>query len=189
MPNTTETGIFGLSAIGEWTSTSVTGNDDEYNTDNVYTLTPWGHVTDAGVQESNNVTKLEIGAATTAAILHSFLIQAGQQLTFAMTSGTLTNVRRMLGLPSSALTGDLSAGTPTKETLLISGSQLGTEEYQLYYSTPGFLGPRTVFFPRARVADFGQRVINRQGVFSPGATFDILENSQGYLAWYEDDES
>lgn len=192
MANTAETGIFGLTAIGEWTATSVTAggtSTSEYNDDNVYTLVPWGHVTDAGVVESGSVTRLEIGAATTAAIVHTFITSASRQIAFGLTSGTLTNIRRMLGLPTAALTGDLSAGTPTKEILQVAGADLGSVEYQLYYQTAGFLGPRFVFMPRARIADFGQLVYGRTDVAKPSATFGLQEGLDGNLLWIEDEEA
>lgn len=57
--------------------------------------------------------------------------------TFRLLYADLLNLKDMLGLPASALTGDLWGGTPTAEVLAIIEGTLGSVEDTLYAITPG----------------------------------------------------
>lgn len=180
--------ISGIEEFGEWSSTSVSGNANEFNDDNVYTHIPWGDINPDGAQITASVSRVEQRTAMSPALKDSFLDQAGAQLVIGgMSDGHLTNLMRMLGLPTSALTGDLSADpTPTKEVLRVKGRLIGTEKRRLYIKTKGPLAPRYYYFPVAQVADIGPQVYNRAGHFEPGATFDLLEDAQQDNYWVED---
>lgn len=189
MPITSYTPIHGISAFGTWAATSVTagGTTGTYNDDNVYTLTSWGYTSEEGARIVPTVNRIEQRSGQSAAVLDSFIESVGGQLQVRMLSGHLENLRRMMGLPSAALTGDLSAGTPTKEVLQVTGATLGTEEQQLYLQTMGPLGPRTYFFPRAKVNSFPEMAHSRTEYFEPNAAFDLYEEEENSLLfWVED---
>ena len=189
MPITSYTPIHGIAAFGSWAATSVTagGATSQYNDDNIYTKTSWGYTSEEGARIVPTVNRVEQRSGQSAAVLDSFIESVGGQLQIRMLSGHLENLRRMMGMPSSQLTGDLSAGTPTKEVLRVSGSALGTEEQQLYVETMGPLGPRTYYFPRAKVSSFPEQTHSRTEYFEPNATFDLYEETEGGdIYWIED---
>lgn len=189
MPNTAYTPIHGIEDFGTWTATSVTagGATSAYNDDNIYTLTSWGYTSEEGGRIVPSVNRIEQRSGQSAAVLDSFIESVGGQLQVRLLSGHLENLRKMMGLPTSALTGDLSAGPPTKEVLRVSGSQLGTEEQQLYLQTMGYLGPRIYYFPRAKVASFPEQTHSRTEYYEPNAAFDLYEETVGNdLYWIED---
>jgi hypothetical protein len=193
MPITSYTPIHGISAFGSWTATSVTaggGATTAHNADNIYTKTSWGYTSEEGARIVPTVNRIEQRSGQSAAVLDSFIESVSGQLQIRMLSGHLENLRRMMGLPASALTGDLSAGTPTKEVLRVSGALLGTEEQQLYVETMGPLAARTYFFPRAKVSSFPEQTHSRTEYFEPNASFDLYEETVGNdLYWVEDAEA
>ena len=65
-------------------------------------------------------------------------------------AGDLRVKRFALGLPASAHTGDLQAGTPTAEVLAIRQNEMGTLSASLSITSPGPKGPRTKVFPLVR---------------------------------------
>lgn len=187
MANTSYTPIHGIAAFGSWTATSDGEPTNTYNEDNVYTKTSWGYTSQEGGRIVPNVNRIEQRSGQSPAVLHSFIESIGGQLQVRMLSGHLTNLRRMMGLPASALTGDHTAEPATKEVLIVQGSQLGTEEQQLYMETMAFLGPRTYFFPRAKVGSFPEMAHARTEYFEPNAAFDLYEDeATGRLFWVED---
>jgi hypothetical protein len=180
--------IFGIQEFGEWSSTSSTGSPNLYNADNVYTRIPWGDINPDGAQITAATSRVEQRTAMSPALKNSFLDQASAQLVIGgMSDGHLTNLRRMLGLPASTHTGDLTAGSPTAEELRVKGRLIGTQQHRLYIKTLGPLGTRYYYFPIAQVADIGPQVYNRAGHFEPGGTFDLLEDSQQDNYWARDE--
>jgi hypothetical protein len=188
MAITSQVSIHGILEFGSWVATSVTagGATVEHNADNIYTRTSWGFTSEEGARITPNVSRIEQRSGQSAVIVDSFISEAGARLGVRMLSATLTQLRRMMGLPGSALTGDLSAGTPTDETLIIRGGELGTEEQSLYIRTMGPLGPRTYYIPRAKVASFPEQSHSRTEYFEPNAEFDIYENEAGEVYWIVD---
>jgi hypothetical protein len=180
--------IHGIMEFGEWSATSVIAGGDtiEHNTDNIYTLVPYGFTSEEGARITPSVSTVQQRSGQSAIIVDSFISEAGAQLGVRLLSGTLTVLRRLLGLPTSALTGDLAAGTPTAETLIVRGGELGTEEKSLYMKTMGPLGPRTYYLPRCKVASFPELAHSRTEYFEPNATFDVYENDAGEVFWVVD---
>ncbi|MHB1170005.1 MAG: hypothetical protein ACYC28_12075 [Longimicrobiales bacterium] len=85
------------------------------------------------------------------------------------------------------MTGDLGADpTPTDETLIVKGSEIGTAERSIYVETMGPRGPRTYYFPRAKVSQPAEQAASRTDFFRPGATFDCYENNAGESYWIHD---
>lgn len=189
MPITSYTPIHGITGFGTWTALDAPAGDptSTYNEANVYTKTPWGYTSEEGARIVPTVARTEQRSGQSPAVLDSFVTQVGGQLQVRLLSGHLENLRRMMGLPTSQLTGDLSDATPSKEVLKVKGSLLGTEEQQLYVETMGPMGPRTYFFPRAKVASFPEQAHSRTEYFEPNANFDLYEEEEGgLLYWVED---
>lgn len=189
MPITSQVSIHGIAEFGDWTATSTTagGATGTHNADNVYTENSWGYTSEEGGRIVPTVNRIEQRSGQSAALIDSFIESIGGQLQIRMLSGHLTNLKRMLGLPDASLTGDLADVTPTKETLLVDGSLLGSVEQKLYMKTMGPLGPRTYYFPRAKVASFPEMAHSRTEYFEPNAAFDLYEEDvNALLFWVED---
>lgn len=189
MPIDAQVSIHGITDIGEWTAVSATeggANTIHFNDDNVYTETSWGLTSEEGGRITPSVTTVTQRSGQSAAVIDSFISEANAQLQMRLIDGQLQTLRRLMGLPDSALTGDLGAATPTDEVLLVKGSQLGTEEKSIYLKTMGPLGPRTYYLPRCKLASFPELSHTRTDYFEPNATFDLYENDQGDMFWVID---
>lgn len=180
--------LHGILDIGEWTATSVTagGATKEYNDDNVYTEKSWGFTSEEGGRIVPSVSTIQQRSGQSAIIVDSFISEAGAQLQVALLSGTLTNLKRLMGLPDSALTGDLTDDPATDEVLIVRGGELGQTEKGIYMRTMGPGGPRTYYLPRCKVASFPELAHSRTEYFEPNATFDVYENDAGEVFWIED---
>lgn len=166
----------GVVEVGEYAK----GAGDTYNE------TPWGLTTQEGARlvPSVNTVKQRSGQGTGA--IDSFVSEADMQLNIAFTSAALDVVRRSMGLPTTALTGDLEAAEPEKEVLTVRGPEIATEEFSIYVRTMGPLGPRTYRFPRCKVASLPELNMNRTAYTEPNATFDVYELEDGTLMTAED---
>lgn len=169
--------IHGITAIGEYTGAK----------GGPYTKTSWGLTQQAGATVRASTSTVTQQSGQSIFVQDSFLDGVNAQLEFGLISGTLETLRRMMGIPSSALAGDLAAGTPTMETLTVNGLQVGTEEKKLYITTAGPAGPRNYYFPRAKVASMPDLVMGRSGYLEPRTTFDLYpDTSTNDLYWIED---
>lgn len=190
MPLTADRYIHGIYEIGEWTSNSVAGGAPRanmYNDDNVYTLTPWATTDETGAVIRPAVRKVDLYGGQSAALLDSFINQVTASLQCNFVSGTLDIIKKMWGLPNAAHTGDLGAGTPTKEVLRVNAAEIGTEERRIYVKAMGGGdGPRTWFFPRAKPSDLSELAISKTDYLKPGGAFDLYENADRDLFWAED---
>ncbi len=185
----TQLSIHGITEIGEFTATNGGEATKEYNVANIYTETSWGFTSEEGARLTSSTSSVQQRSGQSAVIVSSFISEANAQLAVALLSGTLTSLKRLMGLPDSALTGDLAAGTPTDEALVVKGGELGTVERGIYFRTPGALGPRTYYIPRCKVSSFPEMAHSRTEFFEPNATFDVYENEAGEMFWIIDAES
>lgn len=187
MAFTEEVSLIGIYEIGEWTAVDDGGQPTNVHSEtNVYTETPWGRPARPGGRIIPNVQRLNHEAGDSPGVLDSIISSFAAQLEISLAAGHLENIRRMMGLPASALTGDLSATTPTAEHLVVRADELGTEELQLYVRSMGPLGPRTTYFPRCRVANPSEVNLNRDNWLEPTATFDLYENANREFYWHID---
>lgn len=168
--------IHGITAIGSYTGSK----------GGPYIKTSWGLTQPAGATIRASTTIVEQFSGQSVFVQDSFMDGVAAQVEFGLISGTLETLRRMMGLPSAALTGDLGAGTPTMETLTIGGTNLGSQEQSLYLTTPGSAGPRNYHFPRTKVVSFPELVAARNGYLEPRTTFALYPNTSLELAWIED---
>lgn len=189
MPLTADRYIHGIYEIGSWTALDDTAGEDtnQYNATNVYTLTPWATTDETGAVIRPGVQKVDLYGGQSTALLDSFINQVTASLQVNFVSGTLDIIKKMWGLPDSAHTGDLSAGTPTKEVLRVNAADIGTEERQIYVKAMGGGdGPRTWFFPRAKPSDLSELALSKTDYLKPGGAFDLYENADRDLFWAED---
>lgn len=180
----TQVSIHGILEFGAWTAVAGSDPTNEYDEALVYTLTPWGYTSEEGARITPNVTTVTQRSGQSAAVVSSFISEASAQLGVRLLSASLLNLKRLMGLPDTALTGDLTADED--ETLIVRGAELGSVEQQLYLRTMGPFGPRTYYMPRAKVASFPEITHARTEFFEPNATFDLLENEAGQMFWIHD---
>ncbi len=151
-----------------------------------YTKTSLGRTTPEGARVAMSTTTIKQRSGQSVAVLDSFISESDATLVVGLQNAALDNLRQLYGLPTSALTGDLSAQTPTMETLTIRGDQIGTQERSYYVETLGPRGPRTLYFPRAKVASLPELNFSRTGYTEPTVTLDLYENQDGEIGWIED---
>lgn len=190
MPLTADRYIHGIYEIGEWSATSVTaggGDTQLFNDDNVYTLTPWATTDGTGAVIRPAVQKVDLYGGQSTALLDGFISQVTASLQVNFVSGVLDIIKKMWGLPDTAHTGDLGAGTPTKEVLRVNAAEIGTQERQMYVKAMGGGdGPRTWFFPRCKPSDLTELALSKTDYLKPGGAFDLFENADRDLFWAED---
>jgi hypothetical protein len=166
MARTAHFSAYGITEVGEYTGAK----------GGPYVETPYGRTTQDGGTITITSNTVRQFSGQSAAAIDSFTQTVEGTFAVALQSSTLTNMMRMVGVPTSALTGDLAAGTPTKEVLSIKGADIGTVEKSLYMRTMGPLGPRTYRMPRAKVSSPPNIQHGRSGYFEPNATFDLYED-------------
>jgi hypothetical protein len=176
MPYSKQFSAHGIIEVGHYTGTK----------GGPYTETSWGLTTQDGARLTGTVNTVKQRSGQGTGAIDSFISEADVQLVVGLASATLDNLRRLLGLPTSALEGDLEDQVePTEEILTVRGDQLGTEVLSIYVRTMGPIGPRTYRFPRAKVASLPELNMNRTAYTEPTATFDVYEVN-GELYWVED---
>ena len=101
------------------------------------------------IEFSGNALEVESGQSTFLEdlIRISDRIQVRARLLYA----DAVNLKEVLGLPDSALTGDLNAGTPTPEVLTAVEGALGSREDKLYVIAPGPKSTRRYEFARTKL--------------------------------------
>lgn len=177
MPYNKQFSAHGIVEVGEFTGAK----------GGTYVEKPWGLTTQEGAQLSGSVSSVKQRSGQSASVIDSFISEFEAQLRVGLISATLDNIRRLYGLPTTALTGDLSATPdPTEEVLTVKGSELGTQEVGIYVRTMGPVGPRTYYVPRCKVSSLPELNMSRTGYTEPTATFDVYENEDGELYWIED---
>lgn len=176
MPLDKQVSIHGITDIGEWTATNNGEDTNQYHADNVYTETSWGLTSEEGARITESVSTVKQRSGQSAGVVDSFISEYDAQLQIMLLDGQLNTLRRLMGLPTAALTGDLGGTSPTPEVLVVRGSEIGSEERQIYVRCMGPLGPRTYYFPRAKLATPPEKVHGKTAHFEPSATFDLAEN-------------
>src|SRR5687768_3172231 len=108
------------------------------------TLVPVSKTTKDGVDLQLNSTFVDAYGGMD--VLPADSRQERGELTLGMTflRADLTTFRFALGLPDGALTGDLSAGTPTAEVLAVDAGDIGSTRRHLYALGPGPASTRKI---------------------------------------------
>ena len=157
--------LIGVNEVGE-----VVGSTD----------TSWGRTQEDGValQLTANTVDLMSGQAYMKEDVR--LTSAQLQIVAGLIFSELTNLRRLLGLPAAALTGDLThATTPTAEVLSILPNTLGTEEKKIYALGAGPVSTRRIEAARARAVNFGELRMAKNAFTLPQTTWEILAPNSG----------
>jgi hypothetical protein len=139
------------------------------------TQVPWGATEQNGVSIAIDGEDVDVISGQAYVLEDSFPSTRAVTVTMRLQYSGLLNLQDALGLPSTALTGDLGAATPTDEVLAIEGGELATEEKKLYAIHPGPVSTRLWEFERCK---------QRGGFTMELASNDYikLETSWGVLA-------
>jgi hypothetical protein len=125
--------LSGITEFGEVTGgTGYSGGTD----------VPWGHTERNGVTINVAGEDVDVQSGQNLVLEDSFASARMIELVARLQYSGLLNVRDALGMPSSALTGDLGATTPTDEVLVLTGTNMGSEEKHIYALTPGPVSTR-----------------------------------------------
>jgi hypothetical protein len=182
--------LYGISEVGDYTGPK----------GGPYIENPWGMTTQEGARITLGTNTIKQYSGQSPAALDSFVQTVDGQLVVGLLSGTLDNLRKLKGLPTTTLVGHLdgSPGDPladpvvppvpgTEEVLSVQAHLLATEEQSLYVRTTGPEGPRTYRIPRTKVANLPELNLGRTGYLEPTATFDIyVDPTIGDLYFVED---
>jgi hypothetical protein len=142
--------------------------------------TSWGRTQEDGVglQLTANVVDLMSGQAFMKEDVR--LTSAQLQIVAGLIFSELSVLRRIWGLPASALTGDLTHATaPTAEVLSIQTNTLGTVEKELYALGAGPISTRRINAKRARAVSFGELRQAKNAFMLPQATWEVLAPDSG----------
>ncbi|HLM67715.1 MAG TPA: hypothetical protein VK358_09320 [Longimicrobium sp.] len=103
------------------------------------------------------------------------------ELTLAATmkDASLTALKFALALPDAALTGDLSAATPTAEVLAIDASTIGSVRRHIYALGPGPSTTRKIEIPNAQWQGIGGLGQKGNAHTNPQPTFRALTPASG----------
>lgn len=127
----------------------------------------WGSTEQNGATLAIDGQDVDVMSGQSRILEDSFASARTITATFRLQKSDLLNVRDSLGLPATALTGDLyGATTPTAEVLTIDEAQIGTQENALFIESLGPKGPRRVDIPRAK---------NRGGITLEFAANDYIK--------------
>jgi hypothetical protein len=112
---------------------------------------PWGATEQNGVTVAITGEDVDVQSGQALMLEDSFPSTRTIEVTARLQHGGLLNLKDALGMPDSALTGDLQATpTATDEVLAIVGTNIGTEELNLYADQPGPVSTRRYDFKRCK---------------------------------------
>lgn len=111
----------------------------------------FGKTAPDGVTIAWSGTDLEVESGQSSLLEEVFRTANRVEITFKLIYSDLLNLREALGLPDSALTGDLNAGVPTAEVLSLVEAEIGSREDTIYVIGPGPVSTRRFEFARCKV--------------------------------------
>lgn len=138
----------------------------------------WGATQKDGVTVQLSLSRTELRSGQSALKLASHVTEVGVQLSFRMVESALQALGYMLGLAAAKFTGDLTAGTPTAESLIIDGT-LGSQELKLYALGVGPASTRRIEAARAVLSDPGSLAVADNAYMQPAVAFNLLEPASG----------
>lgn len=133
---------------------------------------PWGKTGEDGFSITHSVTRESLFSGQDLAEVDSAITRVEVAVNVSLIQGDAETLARSLGLPDSAVTGDV---------LEVLADELGTEEFHLYAIQPGPSGPVRYDFFRARVSDFGALAVSKTAWLTPSPTFAVLTPTSGPL--------
>lgn len=151
------------------------------------TDTSWGRTQEDGVTLQLTANTIDLMSGQSFMKEDVRLTSAQLQLVAALIFSELTTLRRIWGLPDSALAGDLENATPTPEVLSILQNNLGTVEKQLYVLGPGPKSTRRIDATRCRATSFGELKMAKNAFTLPQATYEVLAPDSGAALTITDD--
>jgi hypothetical protein len=147
---------------------------------------PWGKTQEDAVTLQLNVTTVDLYSSQSKMPEDTGITQVGMQLTINSIDAALRNVGRVLGLPDSAFTGDLSADT--NEVLAFADDTIGETERAIYSKGPGpLLSTRRIDASRCKLASAGPLSQSKTGWMLPTCTWNVLVPTTGNVLTITDD--
>lgn len=137
---------------------------------------PWGKTSEDGITISHNVTREQLFSGQDLAPVDDTITRVEASVTFRLIEASLQNIARVLGLPTTAI-----SGTGPTAVLTVLADELGTEEFHLYAIQPGPNGPRRFDFLRAKVGQPGDLNVSKAAWMLPESTFTLLVDDAGQL--------
>lgn len=127
---------------------------------------------------SGNDSEVESGQSTL--LEDTFRTQDRAEITVRLIYADLVQFKDLLGLPDSALAGDLGGATPTAEVLTVAAAgALGSREETLYVLTPGPKSTRRYEFARVKARAGLNVEVSRDNHIVLEQTFYMLAPSAG----------
>jgi hypothetical protein len=127
---------------------------------------------------SGNDAEVESGQSTF--LEDTFRTQDRAEITLRLIYADLVQFKDLLGLPDSALTGDLAAAEPTEEVLSVAAAgALGSREETLYVLSPGPKSTRRYEFARVKARAGLNVEISRDNHIVLEQTFYLLAPAAG----------
>ena len=111
----------------------------------------FGKTTPNGATVAFQPNQLEVESGQSTFLEDIFVTSNRVEVTFRLIFGNLVNIQEVLGIETAALTGDLTAATPTQEKLVISDTAIGARTDALFLITPGPVSTRRYDFARTKV--------------------------------------
>lgn len=146
------------------------------------TDTPWGKTQEEGVEVQVAVQSVELYSSQSTMMEDAGITRTGLSFVVRMIDSSLTTLRRLFGMPASALTGDLEAATPTAEVLSFNEGEIGSETKAIYSEGPGPESTRRFDMPECKLTSIGRLVQSKTNYMLPEATWAILNPSAGGYA-------
>jgi hypothetical protein len=112
----------------------------------------FGKTTPNGATVAFQPSQLEVESGQSTFLEDIFVTSNRVEVTFRLIFANLVNIQEVLGIASSALTGDLSTGGgPTEEKLVIADTAIVSRTDALFLISPGPLSTRRYDFARTKV--------------------------------------
>jgi hypothetical protein len=146
----------------------------------------FGRTTPDGVSIVFSGNELEVESGQSTFLEQLFSTSDRIAVTVNLLFADLVNLREVLGLPESALTGDLNAGTPTAEVLAILEANMRTRTDVLYVLAPGPTSTRRYLFNRAKLRGGATITHGRDNHTVLTATWEVLRPASGNVVTITD---
>ncbi|HYG70189.1 MAG TPA: hypothetical protein VD838_21110 [Anaeromyxobacteraceae bacterium] len=140
---------------------------------------PFGRTAPNGVTIAFSGTDHEVDSGQSNWLEDIFRTADRVDITVRLIYADLLNMKEVLGLPDSALTGDLTGATPSPEILAIAENALGQREDALYVESPGPAGDRRYDFARTKLRAGLSIDVQKDGHVILEATWAALRPSSG----------
>lgn len=139
---------------------------------------PWGKAAEEAVELQFGVTTVDLYSSVGKLPEDTGITRVEGSLQINGIDGALQNIGRMLGMPDTAFSGDLSASVD--ELLQFDQDDIGEQERSLYSLGVGALASvRRIAAPRCKLVDVGPLAQSKTGWMVPQARWRFLNPNTG----------